>query len=79
MMSAALQAPLVGLLALLELTANPYLILPPMLAVVSANITAREIFQQDSVFAMLMRDAGLDYRNDPISQTRVCVAQGLRR
>ena len=81
MMSAALQAPLAGLLALLELTANPYLILPAMLAVVSANITAREIFHQDSVFAMLMRDAGLDYRNDPISQSlrRTGVASVMNR
>ena len=81
MMSAALQAPLAGLLALLELTANPYLILPAMLAVVSANLTARELFGQESVFTMLMRDAGLDYRNDPVSQTlrRVGVAAMMNR
>ncbi len=81
MMSAALQAPLAGLIALLELTANPHLILPAMLAVVSANITAREIFKQDSVYAMLMRDAGLDYRNDPISQSlrRTGVASVMNR
>ncbi len=81
MMSACLQAPLAGLLALLEMTANPHLILPAMLAVVSANITAREVFKQDSVFAMLMRDAGLDYRNDPISQSlrRTGVASVMNR
>jgi CIC family chloride channel protein len=81
MMSAALQAPLAGLLAILELTANPHLILPAMLAVVSANITAKEIFQQDSVFSILMHDAGLDYRNDPISQSlrRTGVAAMMNR
>jgi CIC family chloride channel protein len=81
MMSAALQAPLAGLLALLELTGNPHLILPAMLAVVSANMTAKEIFKQDSVFMMLMRDAGLDYRNDPISQSlrRIGVASVMNR
>ncbi|MGR9092050.1 MAG: chloride channel protein, partial [Gammaproteobacteria bacterium] len=81
MMSAALQAPLAGLLTLLELTANPHLILPAMLAVVSANMTAREVFKQESVFTMMMRDAGLDYRNDPISQSlrRVGVASVMNR
>lgn len=81
MMSAALHAPLAGLLALLELTANPHLILPAMLAVVSANLTAKEIFKQESVFVMLMRDAGLDYRNDPLSQSllRIGVASLMNR
>lgn len=81
MMSAALQAPLAGLLAILELTANPHLILPAMLAVVSVNITAKEIFQQDSVFSILMQDAGLDYRNDPSSQSlrRIGVASVMSR
>jgi CIC family chloride channel protein len=81
MMSAALQAPLAGLIALLELTANPHLILPAMLAIVSANITAKEIFKQDSVFSMLMRDAGFDYRNDPVSQSlrRIGVSSLMNR
>ncbi|MFT4560811.1 MAG: CIC family chloride channel protein [Gammaproteobacteria bacterium] len=81
MMSAALQAPLAGLVALLELTANPHLILPAMLAIVSANITAKEVFKQESVFSMLMRDAGLDYRNDPISQSlrRIGVSSLMNR
>jgi CIC family chloride channel protein len=52
-----------------------------MLAVVSANITAKEIFHQDSVFTMLMHDAGLDYRNDPIAQSlrRTGVASVMNR
>jgi len=81
MMSAALQAPLAGLMTLLELTDNPHLIMPAMLAVVSANITARELFKQESVFTLLMRDAGLDYRNDPVSQSlrRIGVAAVMNR
>jgi CIC family chloride channel protein len=52
-----------------------------MLAVVTANVTAKEVFKQESLFAMLMRDAGLDYRNDPISQSlrRVGVAAVMNR
>ena len=81
MMSAALHAPLAALITVFELTANPYLILPAMLAIVSANITAREVFKQESVFSMLMSDAGLDYRNDPIAQNlrRIGVAAVMNR
>ncbi|WP_373054690.1 chloride channel protein [Thioalkalivibrio sp.] len=69
MMSATLQAPLAALMALLELTANPNIILPGMLVVVIANLVAREVFRQDSVYLMLMRAHGLDYRNDPVAQS----------
>ncbi len=72
LMGAVLQAPLAALLALLEMTGNPLIIMPAMLAVVSAAQTARLGFGQESVFTLMMRDAGLDYRHDPVSQ-------GLRR
>ncbi|MEQ8662942.1 MAG: chloride channel protein [Gammaproteobacteria bacterium] len=72
MMGAVLQAPLAALLALLEMTGNPHIILPAMLAVVSAALTARIGFGQESVFTLMLRDAGLDYRHDALSQ-------GLRR
>ena len=45
MMGAALQAPLAALLALLELTGNPLVLMPAMLAVVSANLTAKIVFR----------------------------------
>ena len=67
MMGAVLQAPLAVLLALLEMTGNPLIIMPGMLAVVSANLTAKIVFKQESVFTHLIRDAGLDYRQDPLS------------
>ncbi|MEX2480372.1 MAG: chloride channel protein [Gammaproteobacteria bacterium] len=72
MMGAVLQAPLAALLALLEMTGNPLVILPAMLAVVTAALTSRIGFGQESVFTLMLRDAGLDYRHDPVSQ-------GLRR
>lgn len=81
MMGAVLQAPLAALLALLEMTANPYIIMPGMLAVVSANLTAKIVFDQDSVFTVQLRDAGLDYRHDAITQgmQRVGVAAVMNR
>ena len=65
MMGATLQAPLAALMALLELTANPSIILPGMLAVITANLTCSELFKQESVFVMLMRNRGLDPLHDP--------------
>ena len=72
MMSATLQAPLAALMALLELTYNPHIILPGMLAVVLSDIIASHVFGRDSVFLVLLRARGLDYRSNP-------VAQALRR
>ncbi len=81
MMSATLQAPLAALMALLELTGNPNIILPGMLVVVIANMVAREVFHQESVYLALMRARGLDYRNDPVAQSlrRVGVAAVMDR
>ncbi|MDH3281624.1 MAG: chloride channel protein [Gammaproteobacteria bacterium] len=81
MMGATLQAPLAALIALLELTANPKVILPGMVAVVSAALVARVVFGKTSVFRMIMQTRGLDYRNDPVSQAlrRVGVASVMDR
>ncbi len=81
MMGAILQAPLSALLALLELTANPHIIMPAMLAIVSANLAARELFGADSIQARQMQEQGLDYSNDPVSQSlrRVGVAAVMSR
>jgi len=69
MMGATLQAPLAALLALLELTGNQNIIFPGMLAIVSANLAARELFKSESIFLSQFRGIGLDYRNDPIAQS----------
>ena len=69
MMGAALRAPLAALFALGELTANPNIILPGMLAIVSATLVTKEVFGKDSVFLTLLREMGLDYRNNPVTQS----------
>ncbi len=69
MMAAILQAPLAGLIAVLELSGHPNVIFPGMLAVVAATITAGLFTRRESVFQALMRQLGLDYRNDPITQS----------
>jgi H+/Cl- antiporter ClcA len=69
MMAGALQAPLAALTAVFELTGNPHVIMPGMLAVVAAAVSARVIFRQASVFVVLLRTRGLDYRHDPVVQS----------
>lgn len=68
MMSAVLHAPLSALMALLELTGNPNIILPGMLVVIIANLVCTEVFKQNSIFMTLLKAQGLDYRFDPLSQ-----------
>ena len=55
MMGATLRAPLAALTALLELTANPNIILPGMLAVASAELTNRLFLGKESVFETLLK------------------------
>jgi len=55
MMGATLRAPLAALTALLELTANPNIILPGMLAVASAELTNRLALGKESIFETLLR------------------------
>ncbi|MFO8004073.1 chloride channel protein [Thioalkalivibrio sp.] len=81
MMAAILQAPLAGLIAILELTRSPDVILPGMLAVVSATVTAGLFSRRESAFHALLRNLGLDYRNDPVTQSlrRVGVTAAMQR
>jgi CIC family chloride channel protein len=69
MMSASLQAPLAALVAMLELTDNPAIILPGMLAVVVAGVTSSELFRKESLFISMMKAAGKDYNTNPVLQT----------
>jgi len=69
MMAATLQAPLAALMALLELTANSNIILPAMLVVVIASMTSNHFFKKESVFLSLLKARGLDYQNDPVTQS----------
>ncbi len=79
MMGATLQAPLAALLAMLELTANPNIILPGMLVVVISGITSSHLFRCESVFLTMLKAHNLDVRNDPVAQSlrRIGVASAL--
>ena len=55
MMSAVLRAPLAALMALLELTANPSIIFPGMVAVVFADVVARQLLGRESIFEHVRR------------------------
>ncbi|WP_293647827.1 chloride channel protein [Thiolapillus sp.] len=66
MMGASLQAPLAALTALLELTDNPQIIMPGMLVVVIAGLTASELFGQESLFITMLKAKGLDYKQHPV-------------
>jgi H+/Cl- antiporter ClcA len=81
MMGATLQAPLAALTAMLELTANPNIILPGMLALITGGLVSRELFGKESVYIELMRARGLDYRHNPLAQTlrRIGVASVMER
>lgn len=55
MMSAILRAPLAALFALLELTGNPNIIFPGMVAVVCADLLVRQILGKNSIFEQMRR------------------------
>ncbi len=69
MMAATLQAPLSALTAMVELTANPHIILPGMLAVITSGLTSRELFGKTSLVLTLLQTRGLDYSNNPVAQS----------
>lgn len=71
MMGATLRAPLAALVALLELTANPNIIMPGMLAIVIANLVVSEVFNLPSAFQVQLG-------GNPIAQTPNPVQQMLR-
>jgi hypothetical protein len=68
MMGASLQAPLAALTAMVELTDNPGVIMPGMLAVVIASLTASEVFHRESLFVTMLKASGMDYRASPVLQ-----------
>ncbi|GGX83568.1 chloride channel protein [Litchfieldella qijiaojingensis] len=80
MMGAVLQAPLAALMALLELTHNPNIILPGMLAVVISGLTARQLCRCDGFFINLTRH-GLHPLQLPLRQalSRVSVPAVMER
>lgn len=69
MMAGTLQAPLAGLIAIMELTGNPNIIFPGMLAVIAATLTSGQLHGRESMYLAMLRGMGRDYRNDPIAQS----------
>ncbi len=66
MMSAVLQAPLAALIALLELTGNSTIILPGMMAIITADLTSRQWLGQESIIASLSRLAQRPAEAEPV-------------
>lgn len=81
MMSGSLQAPLAALTAMLELTDHPGIILPGMLVVVIAGLTASEVFGKQSQFLTMLRASGLTLDSDPVLHAlrRIGVASVMER
>lgn len=68
MMGASLLAPLAGLTAIVELTHNPGVIMPGMLAIIIASLVSYRGFGKDSLFVTMLRANGLDYGASPVVQ-----------
>lgn len=81
MMGAALQAPLAALMAVMELTHNPNIVLPAMLVIIVANLTASQVYKTKSVFITQMEILGLEFRQNPLSMAlnRASVASIMTR
>ena len=81
MMAAVLQAPLAALVAVLELTANPKVILPAMLIIAVATLTVSQLLKQRSVLLTTLATLGVRYPPHPAAQhlMRVGVASLMSR
>jgi len=55
MMAAVINAPLAALIAVLELSANPNMILPAMLVIVVSCISTRQLFKLEGIFTEQLR------------------------
>lgn len=69
MMGASLQAPLAALTAMMELTYSPQIIMPGMIAIVVANLTASEVFRKKSLFLSVLEASDIKVYTNPITQT----------
>ncbi len=66
MMAAVLQAPLAALMAVLEMTANPNIIPPAMLAIAISTLIVSQVFRLKSVYLSTLNTLGLDYPPSPV-------------
>ena len=68
MMGATLNAPLAALMALMELTQNSEIILPAMLCIVIATITAAHGLKMPSLFNVQLQLQGIELATTPVRQ-----------
>lgn len=66
MMGATLHAPLAALVAILELTNHPEVVLPAMVAVIPAYLIVSQLFRLKSIFIHQMELQGLPYERSPV-------------
>jgi H+/Cl- antiporter ClcA len=80
-MGASLQAPLAALTAMMELTHSPQIIMPGMIAIVIANLTASEVFRKKSLFLSVLEASEVNVYTNPITQTlrRIGVASVMNK
>jgi len=80
-MAASLQAPLAALTAIMELTHSPQIIMPGMIAIVVANLTASEVFRKKSLFLSVLEAREIYDYTHPITQTlrRIGVASVMEK
>jgi len=81
MMGASLQAPLAALTAIMELTHSPGIIMPGMVVIITASLTASELFRKESLFITMLKASGMDYSTTPVLQAlrRIGVAGSMSK
>ncbi len=81
MLAAVLQAPLAALMTVLELTRNSHLILPALLAIITATLVCRQLSGLPGIFIAVLQQLGHDHQASPLKQTlqRAGVASLMQR